>query len=100
MNINFQSVNFKIDQKLIHFAEKKISKLELCYFNIINIDVTFKLENNSDRVSKFVEFNIKIPGEDVIVKKTSKSFEESIDLNVKSAERILIKNKEILNKLF
>ncbi|MGI9545598.1 MAG: HPF/RaiA family ribosome-associated protein [Flavobacteriaceae bacterium] len=39
---------------------------------------------------------IGIVGENVVVKKICKSFEESIDLSVKAAERMLIRHKELL----
>tara|TARA_Y200000002_G_C22069084_1_gene409735 strand:- start:104 stop:406 length:303 start_codon:yes stop_codon:yes gene_type:complete len=100
MKKNFQSLNFKIDKKLIRYANKKIKKLEKYYFSIINFNILFKVKNSSDNVNKFVEFIINIPGESIIVKKTTKSFEKSIALSIKTAERILIKNKQISSKLF
>ena len=100
MKKNFQSLNFKIDKELIRYANKKIKKLEKYYFSIINFNILFKVKNSSDNVNKFVEFIINIPGESIIVKKTTKSFEKSIALSIKTAERILIKNKQISSKLF
>ena len=55
-----------------------------------------KLENTPNRINKFAELKIGIVGESVVVKKLSKSFEESIDLSVKAAERMLIRHKELL----
>ena len=33
MNINFQSVNYSADNKLIEFAEKRIKKISQFYLN-------------------------------------------------------------------
>jgi len=36
-----------------------------------------------------------VPGDDIVVKKTSASFEESLDLCVDTAKKLLIKKKEL-----
>jgi putative sigma-54 modulation protein len=94
MNINFQSVNYNADSKLIEFAEKRIKKISQFYLNIIDVFVYTKVENTNDRINKLAELKIGIPGDDVVVKKIAKSFEEAINLAADSAERILKKNKE------
>ena len=94
MNINFQSVNYNADSKLIEFAEKRIKKISQFYLNIIDVFIYTKIENTSDRLNKLAELKICIPGDDVVVKKTAKSFEEAINLAAYSAERILKRHKE------
>ena len=94
MNINFQSVNYNADSKLIEFAEKRIKKISQFYLNIIDVFIYTKIENASERVNKLAELKICIPGDDVVVKKTAKSFEEAISLAADSAERILKRHKE------
>jgi putative sigma-54 modulation protein len=96
MTINMQSINFTADVKLIEFAKKRIEKLEQFYDKILSAEVTFKVENTSDRINKFAEIKLRIVGDDVVVKKICKSFEEAIDLNVRAAERVLKKHKEII----
>ena len=93
MNINFQSVNYNADSKLIEFAEKRIKKISQFYLNIIDVFIYTKIENASDRVNKLAELKICIPGDNVVVKKTAKSFEEAISLAADSAERILKRHK-------
>lgn len=93
MNINFQSVNYNADSKLIEFAEKRIKKISQFYLNIIDVFIYTKVENTSDRVNKLAELKIVIPGDDVVVKKQAKSFEEAINLAASSAERILKRRK-------
>jgi putative sigma-54 modulation protein len=96
MKINVQATNFKVDQKLVEFTERKIDKLFHFYDKILTVDVVFKVENSASRLNKFAEIKIGIVGENVVVKKICKSFEESIDLSVRAAERMLIRHKELL----
>lgn len=92
--IHFRAVNYKADAKLKDFAKKRIEKLSLFHNQIIEVYVFTKVENSSDGVNKWAELKIGIPGDDIIVKKISKSFEESIHTAAESAERILKRRKE------
>lgn len=94
MNINFQSINYIADTKLIEFTEKRIYKITNFYDHIIDVYIYTKVENSSDRINKSVEIKIGIPGDDVIVKKIAKSFEEAINSASESVERILKRRKE------
>ena len=96
MKINVQATNFNVDQKLVDFTQRKIDKLYQFYDKILRVDVVFKVENTTNHINKFTEIKIGIVGESVVVKKLCKSFEESIDLSVKAAERMLIRHKELL----
>lgn len=96
MKINFQSTNFNVDRKLIDFSEKKINKLAQYYDKILRAEVIFRVENATDKVNKFAELKLSIPGEEAVVKKTCKTFEEAIDLSVRAAERILKRHKAVL----
>tara|TARA_B110000259_G_C13665576_1_gene262120 strand:+ start:172 stop:360 length:189 start_codon:yes stop_codon:yes gene_type:complete len=53
-----------------------------------------KVENTSDKINKWVELKIEIAGENVIVKKMCRTFEEAINSAADSAERILKRRKE------
>ncbi|MDG1028274.1 MAG: HPF/RaiA family ribosome-associated protein [Flavobacteriaceae bacterium] len=94
MNVNFQSVNYTADIKLVEFTQKRMEKITQFYNQIVDVFVYTKVENSSDKINKFVELKIGIPGDDVIVKKTAKSFEEAINQAADSAERILKRRKE------
>ena len=94
MNVNFQSVNYIADIKLVEFTQKRIEKITQFYNQILDVFVYTKVENSSDKINKFAELKIGIPGDDVIVKKTAKSFEEAINQAADSAERILKRRKE------
>lgn len=94
MKMNLQAVQFKVDQKLVDFIQKKLDKLEHFYSKIINADVYLKLENTSDAENKIVEIRLFIPGDDLVVKKKSKTFEEATDNVVHVLERHLKKRKQ------
>ncbi|MCC4230217.1 ribosome hibernation-promoting factor, HPF/YfiA family [Zunongwangia profunda] len=94
MKVNVQSVNFNADQKLIGFIQKKMDKLENFYSKVIFADVYLKVQKTSDKENKITEILLSIPGGDVMVKKTCKTFEESVDECVNSLQRQLIKRKE------
>lgn len=95
MKVNVQSVNFNIDQKLVDFTQIKVDNLEKYYDKIIGAVVYLKLKNTSDKVNKMAEIKLKIAGDELIVKKIGKTFEEGIDLAVDSLKRLLNKKKEI-----
>ena len=96
MKVNLQAVNFNVDRKLVDFVQEKLDKLEKYYDKIISADVFLRLENTSDKENKTVEIKINVPGDDFVVKKTAKSFEEGVDLAVDSLERVIVKRKEKL----
>ena len=94
VTMHFRAVNYKADIKLKEFAKKRIEKLSLFHNQIIEAFVFTKVENNSDGVNKWAELKIGVPGDDIVVKKITKSFEESINSAAESAERILKRRKE------
>jgi putative sigma-54 modulation protein len=96
MKVNLQAVNFNVDRKLVDFVQEKLDKLEKYYDKIVSAEVFLKLENTSDKENKTVEIKINVPGDDFIVKKTAKSFEEAVDSSVDSLERSIVKRKEKL----
>ncbi|MDT8415498.1 MAG: ribosome-associated translation inhibitor RaiA [Flavobacteriaceae bacterium] len=94
MKVNTQSVNFVADIKLIDFIQKKMDKLETFYDKIIQAEVFLKVVNTSEKENKIFEAKLHIPGDDLIIKKQAKSFEEAADLAVQSLERQLKKRKQ------
>ena len=94
MNVNFQSVNYTADTKLVQFTQKRVEKIAQFYDHIVDVFVYTKVENSSNKINKFAELKIGIPGDDVIVKKTAKSFEEAINQAADTAERVLKRRKE------
>ena len=94
MKVFTQSVNFNADAKLISFVEKKIEALEKFHDKIVDAEVFLKVQNTSDKENKITEVKINIPGQELVVKRTNKSFEEGVSLAVDSLRRQLKKSKE------
>lgn len=94
MKVSVQAVNFNVDKKLLDFTNEKLSKLEKFYDKIVSTEVFLRLENTSDKENKTAEVKIHVPGDEFMVKKTAKSFEEAVDSCAESLERVLVKRKE------
>lgn len=97
MKVNFQSVNFNADQKLVNFIQEKLDKLERHYDHIIVADVFLKLDNTSSKENKISEIKVSIPGDMLICKKKGKKFEIGVDECISSLNRQLQKKKEKYN---
>ncbi|MCB9202201.1 MAG: ribosome-associated translation inhibitor RaiA [Flavobacteriales bacterium] len=94
MKINVQAVNFNAKENLTEYLEKKLSKINQMYDNVISTNVFFKLENTSAKENKTIELILEVPGEDIVVKKSGQSFEECIDISTETAKKLLKKKKE------
>ena len=81
MNVNVNAVNFTIDGKLADFVQVRMDKLEKYYDKIVSSEVFLKVENTSDKENKIVEIKLHVPGDDFIVKKQCKTFEEAVELS-------------------
>lgn len=94
MKVNVNAVNFNVDRKLIDFIQIRLDKLEKYYDKVVVADVYLKVESTSEKENKIVEIKMHVPGDDFMVKKQCKSFEEAVDSSAESLERLLIKRKE------
>ena len=94
MNITFNSVHFKADQKLENFISEKLEKLAKVHDGIIGFDITLKVENSEKPENKNVEIRAKIRGNDAIACKVAKTFEEAADEVVGALKKQLIKAKD------
>ena len=94
MKVNVNAVNFTVDRKLIDFIQLRMDKLEKYYDKIVSSEVFLKVENTSDKENKIVEIKIHVPGDDFMVKKQCKTFEEAVDSSTEALERLLLKRKE------
>ncbi|MCP1994869.1 ribosome hibernation-promoting factor, HPF/YfiA family [Flavobacterium sp. HSC-61S13] len=97
MKVNIQAVNFNVDRKLVDFINERLTKLEKYYDKIVTFDVFLKLDNSNEKENKCVDVKVLVPGDEMIVKKTAKTFEEAVDLCKESLERLLLKRKEKIN---
>jgi len=94
MKVSVHAVNFNVDGKLVDFIQQRMDKLEKYYDKIVSADVFLKVENISEKENKIAEIKIHVPGDDFMVKKQCKSFEEAVESCAESAERLLLKRKE------
>ena len=94
MKVNVNAVNFNIDRKLVDFIQERMDRLDKYYDKIVSSEVFLKVEKTSDKENKFAEIKIHVPGDDFIVKKQCKTFEEAVDMSAESLQRLLVKRKE------
>lgn len=95
MKITVQSIGLTPHSPLEEYLDKKLKKLDTFYDRISECQVFLKKENAGTKDNKTAEIILKVPGEDIVVKKTSASFEESIDMCADAAKKLLIKKKEL-----
>lgn len=94
MKVFTQSVNFNADATLIEFAKKKVEGLAKYHDKIVDAEVFLKVQKTSEKENKITEVKINIPGNELIVKRETKTFEEGISLSVDLLKRQLKKSKE------
>jgi putative sigma-54 modulation protein len=80
MNVNIQTVRFDADTKLVTYINRKMKKLDTFHDRIIKVDVFLKLDNVVHKIKdKIAEIRVQVPRQQLFVKATSKSFEQSFD---------------------
>ena len=94
MKISVQSVNFNIDNDLMKYIEKKLNNLEKFHDQILGAEVFLKVQSASEKENKITDIKIDLPGNDIVIKKQSKTFEEGVSMCVDSLKRQLVKRKE------
>ena len=76
MEIRVQSIKFDADQKLLDFVEKKVSKLSKFYDSIIGVEVSLSLLPEHE--NKNVMIRVRIPGNDVVIERNARTFEDAL----------------------
>lgn len=94
MKVNVHAVNFNVDRKLVGFVQARMDKLDKYYDKVVYSDVFFKVDNTNMKTNKIAEIKINVPGNEFIVKKQCKSFEEAVELAADSMQRLLLKKKQ------
>ena len=94
MKVNVHAVNFNVDGKLVGFIQERMDRLEKYYDKVISADVFLKVEKTSEKENKIVEIKMLVPGDEFMVKKQCKTFEEALEQSAESLERLLTKRKE------
>ena len=96
MEIKVNTVQFTADKKLVDHINKKVGKLDKFFDKIIGAEVFLRLENVHDHENKIAEVKLLIPGDELFVKKQSKTFEEAINKAVDTLHLQVTKYKEKL----
>lgn len=94
MKINLSAVHFDADQKLVDYIERKVAKLDVFFDRITDVQVFLKLENSGQVRDKIVEIKLGVPGDILVAKETSKTFEAATDAVVDTMKRQLGKYKD------
>ncbi len=98
MKVSINSVNFKADNKLEQFIEKKVGKLSGFYEGVIGTEITLKIAKAETNDNKVAEIRLEIPGYDLFAKKQSNTFEEATDQVVSALRKQLEKHKAKFKK--
>lgn len=93
MNITFQTINFKADQKLKKFITEKINKLDQFYDHIVDAIIYLKVENTTDKRNKVIELKLNVSNSTLFVVEKNTSFESSCDSAIDSMRNQLLKFK-------
>ena len=98
MKFRIQSINFDATEKLEAYINKKVSKLEKVFDDIMTIDVYLKVVKPDTATNKEAEIKVVAPSVEFFASKTCDTFEEAIDLGLEAIEKQVIKHKEKLAK--
>ncbi|MBQ1751127.1 MAG: ribosome-associated translation inhibitor RaiA [Bacteroidales bacterium] len=92
MEIKIKSLKFDADAKLIAYVEKKVSKLEKFFDGIETADVTLSLLSEPD--NKNVKIQAHIPGDDLVIERSAKTFEEAVTEAADLMKEKIVRAKE------
>ena len=90
--INVKSLKFDADQKRLDYVEKKVGKLEKFFDNLGDIDVTLSLLPDPD--NKCARIQTRFPGEDLVIERNAKTFEEAVTNAVDAMKERIVRAKE------
>jgi putative sigma-54 modulation protein len=95
MTVNIQTVRFDADAKLIDYVTQRLKKLLGFHDRILKVEVYLKLDNVVHNIKdKVAEIKVHVPRQQLFVKQTSKSFEQSFDEALDSLITQLKRKKE------
>ena len=90
--INVKSLKFNTDQKLLDFIDTKVGKVEKFFDNMGDIEVTLSLLPDAE--NKSVKLQTHIPGEDLIVERQARTFEEAVTDAADALKERIVRAKE------
>jgi putative sigma-54 modulation protein len=98
MKLRIQSINFDATTNLESYINKKSSKLERFFDEILNVEVYLKVVKPETATNKEAEIKVSMPNVDFFASKTCDSFEEAVDLTLDAIEKQIRKYKEKVTK--
>ena len=90
--INIKSLKFDADEKLLDFIEKKVGKVEKFFDNLGDIDVTLSLLPDAE--NKSVKLQTRFPGEDMVIERHARTFEEAVTDAADALKEKIVRSKE------
>ena len=90
--INVKSLKFNADEKLLDYIDTKVGKVEKFFDNMGDIEVTLSLLPDAE--NKSVKLQTHIPGEDLIVERQARTFEEAVTDAADALKERIVRAKE------
>ena len=81
--INVKSLKFDADEKLLDFIEKKVGKVEKFFDNL-----------GPDAENKSVKLQTRFPGEDLVIERHARTFEEAVTDAADALKEKIVRSKE------
>ncbi|MBO7189555.1 MAG: ribosome-associated translation inhibitor RaiA [Alistipes sp.] len=99
MNVQIQSVKFDAGQQLLDFIQKKMDRLDRFVDDRAgDVEVTLRLDPDSEKGNKVVVVQLHVPGGDIRVEERAFTFEEAVDNSMDIIKRQLEKAKAKFDK--
>lgn len=92
MEIKIKSLKFDADEKLLAYVEKKVTKLSKFHEGAGTAEVTMSLQ--PDHENKNVKLKIHVPGAEMIIDRSARSFEEAVTDCVDAMKEKLTRARE------
>ena len=93
MKINIRGIGFTLRKELNDLINSKVKKLKNLYSEIINIDISLKLNKSQTRDNKVCRIRLVIPGYDMLAGAQCQTFEASTSVAIEALERQIEKRK-------
>jgi ribosome-associated translation inhibitor RaiA len=90
--INDQSLKFNADEKLLDYIQKKVGQVEKFFDNPGDLDVTLSLLPDAE--NKSVKLQTRIPGEDLIIERHARTFEDAVTDAADALKERIVRAKE------
>lgn len=93
MKINIKSIAFSLRKEVNEFIQNKVKKLTRFYRDIIEIEVSLKVDKSATRDNKLCRIRLIIPGYDMLSAARCKTFEAATSRAVEALERQIERRK-------